>query len=569
MEWATDLECTTEENDCRCWAWGMLSMQGATYYRGTELHELLIEMSKHPNDTFYFHNVRYDGTFILHYLLTHGFLGPNTPVVRDEKGKIVSCETTNSFRPLNYMEFTTLITDDGRHYMYRVNLWGATVKIVDSFKLIPYAIEQFPKKFGLEEHKGKIDYRKNRPVGYKPTEEEWEYLRLDVSLLKQGLEFFSKRKLNKITIGSNALKDYKSLQPLFDTYFPQIKCDSYLRKAYRGGYCIVNPLYKGKDIIECGYVIDKNSMYPTMLKYKPMPIGEGVYFEGEYKFDKDFPLYVSRIETTFKLKPNYLPIIQLKNNYRFNETEYLTESGEEPVLLTLTNIDLGLFLEHYNIDNITYIDGFKFSCTTGLFDTYIDEWFKVKEEGDLKGIEGLRTLAKLMLNNLYGKFAMRLEGGSKEPYIDEDNILRYRTLPKTKRKGVYLPVGMYTTAYAREDLIRWAQSHYFNFLYADTDSLHMKGLELPTGIPIHHTKLGAWDLEYCFCQGKYLRAKTYIEQKLLDNKLVIRCAGMPNSCHSQVTWENFVAGSCFSGKLQAKNVKGGQILIDTTFTIKA
>lgn len=55
-----------------------------------------------------------------------------------------------------------------------------------------------------------------------------------------------------------------------------------------------------------------------------------------------------------------------------------------------------------------------------------------------------------------------------------------------------------------------------------------------------------------------------------DTDLVkITCAGMPTSCYKHVTWDNFHIHSSFEGKLVPKHVKGGIILADTIFTIKA
>ena len=51
-------------------------------------------------------------------------------------------------------------------------------------------------------------------------------------------------------------------------------------------------------------------------------------------------------------------------------------------------------------------------------------------------------------------------------------------------------------------------------------------------------------------------------------KLKITCAGMPASCYSFVTWENFKTGFSCGGKLTFKHIQGGVKLIETDFTIK-
>ena len=66
--------------------------------------------------------------------------------------------------------------------------------------------------------------------------------------------------------------------------------------------------------------------------------------------------------------------------------------------------------------------------------------------------------------------------------------------------------------------------------------------------------------------GKFIRQKCYLEE--FDNKIQITCAGLPQNCYDQVTWDNFKEGFTAHGKLTYKYVKGGVKLIETDFTIK-
>ena len=104
---------------------------------------------------------------------------------------------------------------------------------------------------------------------------------------------------------------------------------------------------------------------------------------------------------------------------------------------------------------------------------------KTKEQ--FHGNKAQRTLAKLMLNSLYGKFATSLEVQSKIPYLDEDNIIHYKLTEKQEKEGVYLPIGCFITSYAREKTIRTSQlikEYSINkygkdmYIYSDTDSIH-------------------------------------------------------------------------------------------------
>lgn len=77
---------------------------------------------------------------------------------------------------------------------------------------------------------------------------------------------------------------------------------------------------------------------------KELPFGEPIFFQGEYKQDKVYSLYIQMITCSFKLKKNKIPTIQIKNNRLFfRANEYLENSQNEIVCLVLTNVDLKLF----------------------------------------------------------------------------------------------------------------------------------------------------------------------------------------------------------------------------------
>lgn len=258
--------------------------------------------------------------------------------------------------------------------------------------------------------------------------------------------------------------------------------------------------------------------------------------------------------------------------------------------MCLTSVDLKLFKEQYDPKNIEYMGGWKFKSTVGLFKVYIDKWIAIKNEASLTKNKALRTLAKLMLNALYGKFALNPNVQSKIPYLENGKV-RYRLGPKETRDPIYIPMGSFITAYAREKTIRSAQSVYERFVYADTDSLHLEGYDIPENLEIDPTKLGAWKIEGKFTRAKYLRAKCYIEDVISTEKemkeyleknpelahhvnqelgtiLNITCAGMPSNCYPNVTWDNFTIGSSFDGKLSPVHVEGGIVLNPIDFTLK-
>lgn len=309
---------------------------------------------------------------------------------------------------------------------------------------------------------------------------------------------------------------------------------------------------------------------------EPMPIGEPILFQGKYKEDRVYPLYIQMISCCFQIKEGKIPTIQIKNSKYFMENEYLESSNGEIITLVLSNIDLELFLQQYNVYELTYECGWKFKAMNGIFTDYIDKWIKVKIEATKSGNKGMRQIAKIALNSLYGKYATSLDVQSKYPYL-EDGIVKYCLSEKEQRNGLYLPVGIFITSYARNKTIRTSQAikdysikKYGKdmYIYSDTDSIHtiLPIEELKQFCDIDDVKLGCWKHEASFTSARFVRQKTYLEN--IDGEVKITCAGMPKECYKYVEWEKFKQGFTCGGKLMFKHVIGGVKLVETQFTIE-
>ncbi len=587
-----DFETTTNELDCRVWAWGVCEVGNPAYFQyGNSIDGFMDFMRHSENSTFYFHNLKFDGEFILCWLFENGFKWVKSRNEADTK------------------TFTTLISDKGQFYSIKIYFEKKgkktnAVTIYDSLKILPFSVSQIAKGFNLPISKLEIDYNEERPVGHVLTETEVDYLRNDVDIVARALNVLFEQGLNKMTQAGNAMYDYKNTvgEKSFKRWFPVPDYDADVRQSYKGGFTYLLTKYKNLDI-GAGLVLDVNSLYPWVMHDCPLPYGDGVFFNGQYEKDKLYNLYVQMFRCQFELKEGYIPTIQLKNNLSFIPTQYLESSDGEEVVMCLTSVDLELFFEHYNVYNIEYIAGWKFKSTVGLFTEYIDKWTAVKIESGKTGNKAMRTLAKLMLNALYGRFALNPNVCSKIPYYD-NGIIKYTLGDKETRDPIYIPVGTFITAWARHKTITSAQKMYKYFVYADTDSLHLNiplpdemlemsnedlekmttadlqkfGIDIPDDFIVDPYELGAWKVEEVFRRARYIRQKSYIHDyntadtwggEGYDPKaLKITCAGMPEQCYKYVTWENFREGQSYQGKLQPKHVQGGIILKDIDFTIK-
>lgn len=596
MKYTADFETTTDEDDCRVWAYAVCNIDEPTDFKYGETFEQFIDFcaDRKNNYTLYFHNLKFDGAFIISWLLHNSF-----EYISDKKDR-----RDNTF--------TTLITDMGQFYAIeiyfevkksRVN----KVKILDSLKIFPnFSVERVAEGFDLPIRKLEIDYKEKRPLGHKLTTEEVDYIRNDVEIMARALHIMFEQGLNKMTIAGDAFSSYKQFVPGFRKRFPILPkiVDEDIRLSYRGGFTYVNEIYKDKPVGK-GICIDKNSMYPSKMVQQPLPYGKPVYFEGKYQLDPSMPLFIQSLTCKFELKKGKIPNIQLKNNLSFIPNEYLSSSNNELVTLSLCSPDYELFQENYYITDITYHGGWKFKECKGMFDDYINYWMDQKIKAGKEGNQPMRQIAKLMLNSLYGRFGLSISARQKYPYLDHEGIVRYGLLPEEQREPVYIPVACFITSYGRVDTIRTSQKirdyslkKYGRdaYLYSDTDSIHCmlndEDLEdLKDVIFIDDYALGAWAKESDFDRALFIRQKCYIEEE--DGKLNVTVAGLPKYLAPLITFENFKKGFSTEGltlsqmldlaskngasleeinkihhKLTYKYVKGGVILADTDFTIK-
>ena len=594
--YTADFETTTDEKDCRVWAYALCNIDNPDeFYYGNNF-EGFIDFCSNPtkNYTLYFHNLKFDGSFIISWLLHNGF-----EYIEDRKDK-----RDNTF--------TTLITDMGQFYSIEIYFKVKShhinkVKILDSLKIFPnFSVEKVAQGFDLPLRKLEIDYKMKRPIGWQLTNEEIDYIRNDVEIMARALKIMFEQGLNKMTIAGDAFNSYKSFVPNFRKRFPILPkvVDEDIRQSYRGGFTYVNEIYKEKPVGR-GICIDKNSMYPSKMVQKPLPYGKPEFFEGKYKYDANMPLYIQSLTCRFELKKNKIPCIQLKNNMSFIPNEYLTSSNGQLITISLCSPDFELFVENYHISDITYHGGWKFKECIGMFSDYINYWMEQKIKAGKEGNQPMRQIAKLMLNSLYGRFGLSITARQKYPYLDEKGIVRFNLLPEEEREPIYIPVACFITSYGRVDTIRTSQKirEYSlkkygedRYYYSDTDSIHcgitdedLKALK--DDIFIDDYALGAWAKESDFDRALFIRQKCYIEEE--KGKLNVTVAGLPKYLTPLITFENFKKGFTTEGltlnemvKLASKNgateeeikklhpkltykyVKGGVILSDTDFTIK-
>lgn len=599
------------------------------------------------NIRIYYHNLKFDGSFWLSFLLTDLKFEQAYNIQSDDKSTIEWQEE----RFMSNNSFKYSISELGQWYTIIIKVHGHYIEIRDSLKLLPFSLRRIGESFKTKHQKLEMEYTGFRYSGCVISNEEQEYIKNDALVIKEALEIMFEQGHDSLTIGGCCLEEFKRLtgKEDFEVLFPNLyeieigdeygskNVGEYIKRSYRGGWCY---LVKGKESREYnnGTTADVNSLYPSMMSSESgniYPYGKPTFWKGDYIPEQALlksRYYFIRVKTRFKLKHEMLPTIQIKHSYLYKATDMLETSDildpdtgeysryfanakgevfDTSVIMTLTMTDYELIKEHYHLIDFEILDGCYFQAGMGFFDEYIEKYKTIK----LMSKGALRELAKLFLNNLYGKMASSTNSSFKVCYEKEDGSLGFFSVLANDKKPGYIAIGSAITSYSRNFTIRTAQKNYHGvdsrgFIYADTDSIHcdLEPNEIQ-GIKVHDKNFCCWKLESCWDKAIFVRAKTYIERvthedlEPIENPYYnIKCAGMPERCKSllnksltaytinnkeeyestkdkykkeeQIFIEknreltDFKLGLIVPSKLLPKRIKGGVLLVSTTFEMR-
>ena len=638
-----DFETTVYENQDHTEVWASACVE--MYKDDVKIFHSINEqfdyfVSLNENIVCYYHNLKFDGSFWLDYLMKQLGFEQAYYNFRDDLSDVVWIKD----RLMRNKTFKYCVSDMGQWYYIIIKINNHTIELRDSLKLLPFSVKRIGNSFNTKHKKLDMQYEGFRYAGCEITDKEKEYIANDVLVVKEALEIMFNEGHDNLTIGSCCLEEFKRLTGKVDykNFFPNVyeielppthtynSVGDWIKKSYRGGWCYV---VKGKEnkMFNNGITADVNSLYPSMMSSESgnrYPVGKPTFWYGNYIPDQALQnnmYYFVRIKTRFYIKENMLPFIQIKGSwlYKLNEmlessdfvdrktgkhyTKYTDTDGtikDTRVELTLTMTDYELIKEHYNLVDFEIIDGCYFYAMVGIFDDYIDKYKKIKMES--KGAK--RELAKLFLNNLYGKMASSMNSSFKVALIKEDGNITFKAVKAMDKTPGYIPVGSAITSYARNFTIRAAQKNYYGkdkrgFIYADTDSIHCDlSPEEVKGITVHDKNFCCWKLESEWDLGVFARQKTYVEHIVKeDGELVdrpyynIKCAGMPDKCKNLLrmsiegyteeeynnlneeekefvktkrTLADFKVGLVVPSKLLPKRIHGGIVLQSTTYEMR-
>lgn len=568
-----------KEGSTRVWLFYIENIYSSEGKLGLTIDKFMKYLFSISNPIIYFHNLSFDGEFIIHWLCENGYK-----------------YMRNAY---NIWEFDFFKDTMNNIYSIKINNNNNIIFLKCSLKLIPRSLDDIAKEMGLvDKITFKYDYKKEH---YEKTLtevaiNEINYIKNDVIVIKKALQEADKIVgLNYLTIAStsyaiwennfNNIRNYK-----FVKWVLSYDENRMLEKYYSGGITILNPKYKNIELNQRIYVADVNSLYPFVMTNFSLPYPHPIKdCDNLCNNKKHIKLYSVEV-TDFKIIEGFVPFISESNNWERTKVEYLSEK-EGITLFNWTEIDLYMFKKFYKFKNIKIKETtcFKRGGET-MFKEYVEYFYDLKTKSPKKSWTYL--FAKILLNALYGKHGTRLNKPRKILTISEDNGFygiydektewvtddEYKELHITKKGKVenyFKPFAIFITSYARMYLVEAIQKNREGFVYCDTDSIHsVKPLFLNN---IDDNKIGYWKLEgvkhndgIYYHGGKYICAKRYIlyHDETKDD-LLVKISGLNSKYKHLVTAKNFNVGMIYKGaKNQRKKVKGGYVLIESDFTLK-
>lgn len=576
--------------DQRVWLAGWRNLETGQVQMYNSLDGFMLSIlgrGDNQNTEYAFHNLKFDGSYIVPWLLRNGY------TVTQEKPQ--------------EREFSVLIDNNNNWYTIQIQATKRRrVLLWDSLKLFPSPLEYLPELYGTPTQKLHEDqdfYTMIRPEGHQATAEEESYLYNDLTVLAETLNAHIKLYglLFKKTQAGQSFWNFEQAFPAWKFRFPplDIEVDTLIRKSYWGGISYAAEQHAGKDQYGI-HVYDINSSYPYQLAHKKMPYGPVQYtWKGQHPDMSKF--WVAEAWVRFTLKPGKVPCIMKKGiieNKPITLDSWL-KSSDGVVRMVFCSIDYLTIFQSYDFEVIQW--GMSWHWAQKIQKEV--QAFILKNNEDKVKYKNLAKCetdpflkaeymahsqrAKINNNSFYGKFGEEVIKKGKTPHMVDDDVVYLidREDIATERRRKFLPLAIATTAWGRNQLVTMANELGEDFLYCDTDSIHLRMTgagKIEEAVKagkfvVDPVALGGWKFEGQFDRGRYLRAKAYYEE-VYGQVPEVTLAGLPADPHtgprskvrSCCTWENFHIGQRIpggNGRLRTVRTRTGSKLVPVDFNI--
>lgn len=550
MIYAFDLESSYDGEKAWCWSWGLLSGDGEYRHgNGTNLSSLFSCVS--DGSDVWVHNLSFDGEFLINELVNMGF-----------------SLQYQSFNKKGFREFTISEDSTGiRSISVAYRFKSFTFR--DSLRIFRCKLSQIPEICGFNQQKLRMEEGYiNRPINHTPSQDEQEYQFADCEILIKAIKWLGEMGCVGFTAGSIALNEFKR----FHGRSPFIPIShgerAMLRSLYSGGCCAINPQHRQGAVIvmqKPGKVFDNNSIYPHKVKDYELPVAVKGVFHGKNSCIGLKAFHV--IMRNMRLNPGKLPMLVTP----------FTGSGRVNIETHegwLFEDELEVLHSCYNVEHTDIIQTTLFE-QANIDGGFVDKWYQIKRCAQN---ESLRSMAKLVLNNLTGKFGQSPEQDVYRRRVNDGvSSFIHDVVLNDINKWHFMPAVARITSLSRMQLEK-VVSTVDDWYYTDTDSIHTPD-DLPPSI-VHPKDLGKWKMESTFLRAMYIKPKSYWETG--GSTEVLRHAGISNDATlskveaikkgrkteiiytptgEKIGSHNMYSGNVFCTK-QMKRVKGGAAIVN-------
>ena len=220
------------EGRTRVYLWKLMGVDNLIDQIGIDIESFINFIISLGSSDIYFHNLSFDGEFILWYILENGYQ-------YDEEIK-------------GDKTFKSIIDERGSIYSITIrHNQKCITELKCSYKLFPKSIADIGKLVGIEKLNETHDYNeiKNYHSIDELPEEEIKYITNDVRIMVELIKYLQEKGVKGITMSTSAYKNW--LQDKYQLCKNNMKKDTneeiveIVRKSYRGGITKVNQKYSG------------------------------------------------------------------------------------------------------------------------------------------------------------------------------------------------------------------------------------------------------------------------------------------------------------------------------------
>lgn len=506
-------------------------------------------MDGYPNYSsfkIYFHNLSFDGVFILDWLGRNGF-------TYDEFAKADKSFTI--FRTTGSKIYNIKVKWKEKQFEFRCSkmLLSASVKALGKcVNIDKYASEaQETEDFYRVEPENSVEEFEEKNKDYcLYCERDVEIVRLSLldfylSLLefldafnahdKWGKKVMDGCTISQISLQLQLMCAEKHGLTESDMSFTNIEDREIMDKFTNGGLTIANEAYRHTLITDIsGNVIDLKSAYPAVMNGK-LPYGPVLKKKPKEEHCAFHIIHYGKI----KPKNHQIPLLKNWEQKKVGEANYFLEA--ENYTTYLYEEEMQLIEQLFEYEDKTIIDSFYFPLKSYLTE-FIQYGFKMKELHKKNGNLAASHTFKILLNSAYGIHAKRsdfklvkgwkgeewqdkkksyklsnidLNDESRHSYIPNNKLFAYDftefinlSLFYSTHKGIANYITAKTRCRILQGIITFKPE---NFLYCDTDSLFIMNVSKEEILKHCGSELGDWELEdgKDFDSAIVMRSKTY------------------------------------------------------------